>query len=248
MNLFFLTSFILLINSSHCAEIKNFESSRHQRQIRHRGNNKFQLPSYLSPDAYSQTLYSSDRRGPDGFNYEYETSNGIKVKQESSGYGADKVVRGYYSYIGSDGVPYTVNYIADRFGYRAYGAHLPTQPDEVYDQTKLPVYSQPIPSYRPTPVPPSVYPISSQYLQYPYSPQSSQNIYVSETSPSNYVNITPKPSHIPTSVQPLKNTASRYNKYNYLSSPELPPRFEWTTQHYNPIYSGPTTPRSYVNY
>lgn len=81
------------------------------------------MPEYLrTPDHYAKTIYSNEHRGIDGsFNYEYETDNSIKVKQESTGYGANKVVRGFYSYIGPDGKQYTVNYIADRFGYRAYG-------------------------------------------------------------------------------------------------------------------------------
>lgn len=95
-------------------------SSDEKRQSRHavyRGSTKFVVPEYLRPDAYARTLYSNDQRDSDGsFNYEYQTDNGISVKQESTGYGANKVVRGYYSYIGADGKQYTVNYIADRFG------------------------------------------------------------------------------------------------------------------------------------
>ncbi|XP_026738219.1 cuticle protein 2-like, partial [Trichoplusia ni] len=37
-------------------------------------------------------------------------------------------VSGSYSYIGDDGVTYTVTYTADENGYRAEGAHLPTPP------------------------------------------------------------------------------------------------------------------------
>lgn len=45
-------------------------------------------------------------------------------------------MRGSYSYVGPDGVTYTTHYIADRNGYRAYGAHLPKQPHEVIDETE----------------------------------------------------------------------------------------------------------------
>ena len=90
---------------------------RQARQVIYRGTQKFIMPEYLRPDAYAQTVYSNDQRGADGsFNYEYQTDNGIRAKQESSGYGANKVVRGFYSYLGADGKQYTVNYIADRFG------------------------------------------------------------------------------------------------------------------------------------
>lgn len=97
------------------------QQQRQARQATYRGSYKFQIPEYLkqgySPDAYAQTVYSNDHRDVDGsFKYEYQTDNGISVKQESTGYGANKVVRGYYSYLGADGKQYTVNYIADRFG------------------------------------------------------------------------------------------------------------------------------------
>lgn len=35
------------------------------------------------------------------------------------------VVQGTYSYVGEDGVTYTVNYIADENGYRPTGVHIP---------------------------------------------------------------------------------------------------------------------------
>lgn len=95
---------------------KKSDQQRQSRQAPYRGSYKFQVPEYLRPDAYAQTIYSSDHRDADGFKYEYQTDNGISAKQESSGYGANKVVRGYYSYIGAEGKQYTVNYIADRFG------------------------------------------------------------------------------------------------------------------------------------
>lgn len=59
------------------------------------------------------------------------TDNGIHTQESSVQNGRERVVRGSYSYIGPDGKTYKVHYIADRHGYRAYGAHLPTQPDAV---------------------------------------------------------------------------------------------------------------------
>lgn len=103
--------------ASHDDKKVSSDEKRHARQASYRGNYKFVMPEYLRPDGYARTIYSDDRRDIDGsFNYEYQTDNGISAKQESSGYGANKVVTGYYSYYGPDGKKYTVNYIADRFG------------------------------------------------------------------------------------------------------------------------------------
>lgn len=164
------------------------KNDRQARQVPFRGNYKFQIPEYLrySPDAHAKTLYSNDHRGADGsFGYEYQTENGIQAKQESTGYGANKVVRGYYSYVGPDGRQYTVNYVADRFGYRAYGDHLPGQPN--YNDYFLPAPARPVPT---------------NFLEHQHHTQTafvpteilqSQNIYVADNSASEYVNITPRP-------------------------------------------------------
>lgn len=264
---YFWSSFIALLLHQSCgARIdSNYASSdRQPRQNVYRGNYKYQVPSYLSPDAYSQTIYSNDHRGsPDGsFGYEYGTDNGIKVKQESTGYGPNKVVRGYYSYVGPDGVTYTVNYVADRFGYRASGAHLPTQPDVFYQQPRPPVYTRPVNNNNPyyvtsTPAPPQVYPLHQNHqhhTQSVYYPQSlpTQHIYVTESVPSNFINITPKPHyshHVQTSTQLPVNLLP---PYSYIpSSPDYSNQhYVWTTAK-PPVYStgfSSTTPRPYVPY
>ncbi|XP_063536001.1 larval cuticle protein LCP-17-like, partial [Cydia strobilella] len=70
---------------------------------------------------------------PDGFNYAYETNNGIQAQAEgvvqdvNSEY-PKQVVRGSYSYRGDDGQTYQVNYVADENGFQPEGAHLPVAP------------------------------------------------------------------------------------------------------------------------
>ncbi|XP_061711550.1 cuticle protein CP14.6-like [Cydia pomonella] len=84
-----------------------------------------------SPDADAQVLrYDANNIGVDGYNYSYETSNGIKSEEQAqlNNIGTDNEaisVRGSYAYTGADGVVYTVTYIADENGFQPQGAHLP---------------------------------------------------------------------------------------------------------------------------
>lgn len=91
-------------------------SLRKRQSYLNRGNAKFQYPSIYGN---AQSLYQNDQRNFDGsYNYEYITDNGIQMKEDSAGQGANRVVTGSYSYVGPDGITYTVNYIADKNGYR----------------------------------------------------------------------------------------------------------------------------------
>ncbi|XP_050342284.1 endocuticle structural glycoprotein SgAbd-2-like [Nymphalis io] len=72
---------------------------------------------------------------PDGsYQYSYETGNGIAAQEQ--GYlknpgikdAEAQVAQGSYSYTSPEGLPISVNYIADENGFRAEGAHLPTPP------------------------------------------------------------------------------------------------------------------------
>lgn len=62
--------------------------------------------------------------------FRYATSNNIQAVEsgelrQGGSEGAYLVKRGSYSFVGSDGVTYTINYTADENGFRAEGAHLP---------------------------------------------------------------------------------------------------------------------------
>ncbi|XP_065171660.1 flexible cuticle protein 12-like [Atheta coriaria] len=74
-----------------------------------------------------------DNIGVDGYNYAYETSNGISQSEQGQLINAGTeneaiAVRGQYSYVGPDGVTYTVTYIADENGFQPQGAHIPQPP------------------------------------------------------------------------------------------------------------------------
>ncbi|XP_013187361.1 flexible cuticle protein 12 [Amyelois transitella] len=86
------------------------------------------------PDADAQVLrYESDNIGVDGYNYGFETSNGISQQEQgqlkNAGSENEAIsVRGQYSYTGPDGVVYSVTYVADENGFQPQGAHLPVAP------------------------------------------------------------------------------------------------------------------------
>lgn len=99
--------------------------------------------------------------------------------------GNERVVRGFYSYIGDDGKPYTVNYIADRNGYRATGSHLPVQPLAVQPLQQYPQENIGYPSSTPLPyVPPQ-----SSYAP-PFVTSTPAPIYVPSSTPYN------RPGHL----------------------------------------------------
>ncbi|XP_019876741.1 flexible cuticle protein 12-like [Aethina tumida] len=68
--------------------------------------------------------------GTDGFNWAYETSNGIAAQEQGqlNNAGTDNeaiAVRGSFKFVGPDGVTYEVTYVADENGFQPQGAHLP---------------------------------------------------------------------------------------------------------------------------
>ncbi|XP_031344739.1 flexible cuticle protein 12-like [Photinus pyralis] len=85
----------------------------------------------LHPDRHAVILkYDNNNGGEEGYNFGFETSNGISHLETGQlvnigTEGESMVVRGQYSYVGLDGVVYTVTYVADENGFHPQGAHIP---------------------------------------------------------------------------------------------------------------------------
>lgn len=140
----------------------------------------------------------------------YETTNGIKARQTSYMVGNDRVVTGYYSYIGPDGKTYTVNYIADRNGYRATGSHLPVQPG-----IQPAIAVQPL-----SPPDPGSYPSST-----PFPPFGSSTPFPSSPFPSSTIAPPPYSSRPPFPPSPFPPSPSPPSYYPPAQRPNyLPPQ------------------------
>lgn len=112
----------------------------------------------------------------------YETTNGMKVRQTSYMVGNDRVVVGYFSYIGPDGKVYTTHYTADKYGYRATSSNSPAPENAVQP---LPfVSSTPAPFVSSTP-PPFVSSTPAPFIS--STPFAAPTPFISSTPPFNNV-------------------------------------------------------------
>ena len=82
------------------------------------------------PEPAAEVLRSSHVQNADGsFEYGYEQTDGqtvaVRGEQRTIGDQVGTVMRGSYSFVGDDGVTYTVTWVADENGFQAQGDHLP---------------------------------------------------------------------------------------------------------------------------
>ncbi|XP_037720463.1 larval cuticle protein 65Ag1-like [Drosophila subpulchrella] len=88
----------------------------------------------LAAPADVSIVRSESEVGPEGFNYNWATSDGQEAnaagKLKDVGTENEAIsVQGSYRFIGDDGVTYEVTYIADENGFQPQGAHLPVAPE-----------------------------------------------------------------------------------------------------------------------
>lgn len=146
--------------------------------------------------------------------------------------GNERVVTGFYSYIGPDGKTYTVNYIADRNGYRASSSNSPV-PNGAALQ---PLPQQGISAPRPVIVQSTPYP--NPTISYP----APNRVYV-PSSPAPYQ---PPVSYIPPTSTPFpiySQSTPPWPGYNYNNVNQV---YSGVTRNPAPIYYSTTTQRPYA--
>merc|ERR1712026_607277 len=104
--------------------------------------------------------------------YSFGYSDGNSVKQEVKT--ADGVIRGAYSYVDSDGIVQTVNYIADGLGFRVGATNLPVH--EV-DTAAAPVAVAAAPAVAPVAAAAPVAQVASPQVVQAYHPYASSYSY-----------------------------------------------------------------------
>merc|ERR1712026_424979 len=105
--------------------------------------------------------------------YSFGYSDGNSVKQEVKT--ADGVIRGAYSYVDSDGIVQTVNYIADGLGFRVGATNLPVH--EVDAPAAAPVAVAAAPAVAPVAAAAPVAQVASPQVVQAYHPYASSYSY-----------------------------------------------------------------------
>ncbi|KAK3908384.1 Endocuticle structural glycoprotein SgAbd-2 [Frankliniella fusca] len=90
--------------------------------------------AYVKPPAILRQIQETSEQGD--YKYNFKTENGIEAVGQAQLKNAGSqdealVSEGTYSYVGDDGQTYSVNWVADEFGFRASGAHIPEIPEEI---------------------------------------------------------------------------------------------------------------------
>ncbi|XP_055594901.1 larval cuticle protein LCP-30-like [Uranotaenia lowii] len=92
-------------------------------------------PRPVPGDGWKIIRLENQVRG-DGYNYVFETENGINAEEsgriEPDGQGSEGLrSQGFYEYVGDDGQLYRVDYVADSNGFVPQGDHIPKVPPAI---------------------------------------------------------------------------------------------------------------------
>merc|ERR1712186_292954 len=132
-----------------------------------------QAAAPVVPVAVASPEPSQDHAQDDFGQYSFGYSDGNSVKQEVKT--ADGVIRGAYSYVDSDGIVQTVNYIADGLGFRVGATNLPVH--EVDAPAAAPVAVAAAPAVAPVAAAAPVAQVASPQVVQAYHPYASSYSY-----------------------------------------------------------------------
>ncbi|XP_023945163.1 flexible cuticle protein 12-like [Bicyclus anynana] len=80
----------------------------------------------VDPKTAETVRYNVNNIGVDGYSFDLETNDGKKVSEEAVLKNNQVLeVRGSFSYYGPNNELFTVTYVADENGFKAFGDHLP---------------------------------------------------------------------------------------------------------------------------
>lgn len=115
----------------------NAKKSYQQPAAANHVNYKLSAPSHYSSSSSSSSSSDKDSqilrndmqmKGDGSYQYDFETSNGIKRSEQGA---IDGTIQGSTSYISPEGIEIKTTYVADETGYHPVGDHIPQIPDYI---------------------------------------------------------------------------------------------------------------------
>lgn len=88
----------------------------------------FAFAALVVADKNAEILRQGSDVQPEGYSYNYETSNGIAAQEQGGLSGEAIAAQGSYQFTAPDGTPIQLSYIANEGGFQPQGAHIPTPP------------------------------------------------------------------------------------------------------------------------
>lgn len=83
---------------------------------------------HTGDEATAEVLRHETDVHPEGYHFNYETSNGVVAEEQGSLQGEAIAAHGSFQYVSPEGTPVKVTYVADENGFQPTGDHLPVPP------------------------------------------------------------------------------------------------------------------------
>lgn len=83
---------------------------------------------HTGDEATAEVLRLESDVHPEGYHFNYETSNGVVHEEQGTLQGEAISAQGSFQYVSPEGTPVQVHYTADENGFQPTGDHLPVAP------------------------------------------------------------------------------------------------------------------------